>query len=52
MVDTGDILLFRSKTFGPKICRVLLHAHYDHVGICLKYNNGKVVLFEALGRTV
>jgi len=48
--DTGDILLFKSKTFAAKLQRSLTRCEYDHVALLLRYSNGEIVLLEATGK--
>ena len=31
--DNGDLLLFKSQTFGTKVQRVVTRSEYDHVGM-------------------
>jgi hypothetical protein len=50
MVDTGDLLLFRSKHVGAKIQRSFTRSQFDHVALLLKYQNGEIVLLEATGK--
>lgn len=58
MIDTGDMIFFRSRTFGGKVQRLMTNSAFDHVGLALKYrkpnDNGKVKLFvlEATGVNV
>jgi len=47
-VDTGDLLLFESKTITSKMQRLFTRSSIDHVALLLKYSNGKVVIFESL----
>jgi len=51
MADTGDILLFRGKSFGSKLQRAFTRSKYDHVAMILRYSNGKLVLLESTGTT-
>ena len=46
-VDTGDILLFRSRDMGSKISRGVLGSSYDHIALIIKYVSGSVALLEA-----
>jgi hypothetical protein len=48
--DTGDILLFKSKTFAAKLQRSLTRCEFDHVALLLRYSNGEIVLLEATGK--
>ncbi len=48
--ETGDILLFRSKSLGNKLLRTMTRSEFDHIALLLKYTNGKIILFEATGK--
>ena len=58
LIDTGDMIFFRSRTFGGKVQRLMTNSAFDHVGLALKYrkpnDNSKVKLFvlEATGINV
>lgn len=47
LVETGDILLFRSQDIGSKIARGVIGSKYDHVALIIKYSSGKIALLEA-----
>ena len=48
-VQTGDIILFQSKDFAPKMQRMLTGSQYDHVGIMIKYpKSGHLQILESL----
>ncbi|CAD8180851.1 unnamed protein product [Paramecium octaurelia] len=49
--DTGDILLFRGQSPLSKIQRAITGDNFDHVALLLRYNNGELFLFEAMGQT-
>ena len=42
-------MLFRGKNATSRLQRSFTGAHYDHVGLLLKYSDGSIVLFEATG---
>ena len=51
-VDTGDILLFRSRDMiGSWLQRTFLDSHFDHVGILLRFGPSinDLYVFEAVG---
>ena len=48
LADTGDILLFQTKNVAAKIQRLVTRSEYDHIALILRYNSGKVVLYESL----
>eukprot|EP00347_Sterkiella_histriomuscorum_P023057 403336117 len=50
-VDSGDLLLFKGKSFTSKLNQFAQNSDYDHVGLLLRYSQGNVVLFEATGET-
>uniref|UniRef100_A0A0G4FYN5 PH domain-containing protein n=1 Tax=Chromera velia CCMP2878 TaxID=1169474 RepID=A0A0G4FYN5_9ALVE len=49
LADTGDLLLFRSKTKRAKIQRLFTRGEYDHVGVLLRFKNSQLALLEATG---
>jgi len=49
-VDTGDLLLFKTKHPNAKLQRSFTGSSYDHVAILLKYQSGEIVLFEAASK--
>jgi len=50
--ESGDILLFTCNTIMSRAQRFITGSKYDHVGILLKDNNGRVQLLEATGTIV
>mmetsp|Transcript_1878 Transcript_1878/g.4045 ORF Transcript_1878/g.4045 Transcript_1878/m.4045 type:complete len:360 (-) Transcript_1878:301-1380(-) len=48
--QTGDLLLFKSKSAGGFAVRLISESDYDHVGLLVTLSNGKMYLMEALGR--
>ena len=51
IADTGDILLFKSKTLATKVQRAVTRSDYDHVAMILRYADGSLVLLESTGNT-
>lgn len=49
--QTGDLLLFKSKSAGGFALRIISESDYDHVGMLVTLANGKLFLLEALGKT-
>eukprot|EP00746_Dinoflagellata_sp_MGD_P162025 gnl/MRDRNA2_/MRDRNA2_89404_c0_seq1.p1 gnl/MRDRNA2_/MRDRNA2_89404_c0~~gnl/MRDRNA2_/MRDRNA2_89404_c0_seq1.p1 ORF type:complete len:510 (-),score=130.62 gnl/MRDRNA2_/MRDRNA2_89404_c0_seq1:6-1475(-) len=49
MCNTGDIMLFRAKSSDAKLQRAFTGAHFDHVGIILKFAGGEIAFLEAHG---
>ncbi|CAD8048153.1 unnamed protein product [Paramecium sonneborni] len=47
MSQTGDILLFQTKSCSSKIQRILTRSNYDHVAMILKYQSGYIYVLEA-----
>lgn len=48
-VQTGDIILFSSNSFGNQMSKLFLGSEYDHVGVMLKYSrSGHIQIFESL----
>lgn len=37
LIDTGDMIFFKSKTLGGKVQRFMTNSEFDHVGMALKY---------------
>ena len=37
LIDTGDMIFFKSKTMGGKVQRFMTNSEFDHVGMALKY---------------
>ena len=48
--QTGDILLFKGKSWFSKFQRMLTGGEYDHVAMLFKFSD-KLVLFESTGQT-
>lgn len=48
--QTGDLLLFKSRSVGGFAMRLVSDSDYDHVGLLVTLSNGKMYLMEALGR--
>ena len=50
--DNGDILLFKSQTFGTKIQRAVTGSNYDHVGMVVLWETEEdvntIFLLEAV----
>ena len=50
--DNGDIILFKSQTFGNKVQRVVTRSGYDHVGMIVLWETEKdvntIFLLEAV----
>ena len=46
--STGDILLFKGKSFLSKFQRVITIGEYDHVGMLFKFGD-RLVIFECTG---
>eukprot|EP01068_Selenidium_serpulae_P000627 Selendium_serpulae@DN11131_c0_g1_i1.p1 len=51
IVDTGDVILFRTKRTVSRIQRILTGGVYDHVGLVIRKKNGNLQLLEAMGDT-
>eukprot|EP00930_Biecheleria_cincta_P019812 TRINITY_DN15040_c0_g1_i1.p1 TRINITY_DN15040_c0_g1~~TRINITY_DN15040_c0_g1_i1.p1 ORF type:complete len:503 (-),score=86.52 TRINITY_DN15040_c0_g1_i1:318-1826(-) len=50
LAQTGDVLLFRSPGALPKLIRMASSGgRYDHVGLILKLEGGKIGILEATG---
>jgi len=47
MADTGDLILFKGKTFGSKFQRAFTRGDYDHVSFVLRCTEDEIVLFES-----
>ncbi|CAD8050282.1 unnamed protein product [Paramecium primaurelia] len=47
MSQTGDILLFQTKSCSSKIQRLVTRSNYDHVAMILKYQSGSIYVLEA-----
>ena len=37
LIDTGDLIFFKSATLGGKVQRFMTNSDFDHVGLALKY---------------
>lgn len=48
-VESGDILLFRGTDRAARLQRTATRALYDHVGLMLRGDDGRVYLLEATG---
>jgi hypothetical protein len=48
--QTGDLLLFKSKSVGSLAMRLVSESEYDHIGLLVTLSNGRTYLMEALGR--
>ena len=49
IADHGDIMLFKSSSFGSFALRVASNSEYDHVGMIIRGKKGEVFLYECLG---
>ena len=49
VVDSGDIILFKSKGAVARLQRTFTRGTYDHVGMLLKFGNGNIGVLEATG---
>jgi len=49
--STGDLLLFASQGLRGSFIRSVTRASYDHLGLVLRYEDGRVGVLEALGNT-
>ncbi|CAD8141629.1 unnamed protein product [Paramecium octaurelia] len=47
MSQTGDILLFQTKSCSSKLQRLITRSNYDHVAMILKYQSGSIYVLEA-----
>lgn len=50
-VETGDLLLFKSKTASSLALRLATMSNYDHVAFLFPLETGEIFLMESLGRT-
>jgi len=50
-VETGDLLLFQSKSATSMALRVATRSNYDHVAFLFPTDTGDIFLIESLGRT-
>ena len=37
LIDTGDLIFFRSNTMGGRVQRFVTNSEFDHVALALKY---------------
>ncbi len=37
LIDTGDLIFFRSNTVGGRVQRFVTNSEFDHVAMALKY---------------
>ena len=37
LIDTGDLIFFKSATLGGRVQRFVTNSDFDHVGLALKY---------------
>lgn len=37
LIDTGDMIFFKSRTLGGKVQRFMTNSEFDHVGLALKF---------------
>ena len=51
-VETGDLLLFKSKAFLAKCQRGITGSSYDHVAVFLRFQDDTVVVFEVTASSV
>ncbi|CAG9318683.1 unnamed protein product [Blepharisma stoltei] len=51
IVQTGDVLLFRSKSIPAKMQRAVTGSKYDHVAFLLKLQDEQVALLESTSQT-
>ncbi|CBZ49666.1 putative PH domain-containing protein [Neospora caninum Liverpool] len=51
IVDTGDIILFRTKKFPAQLQRAVTRGHYDHVGMMLRNQDKDIFILESMGDT-
>lgn len=50
-VETGDLLLFKSRTAASLALRVATLSSYDHIAILFTVESGEIFMIESLGRT-
>ncbi len=48
IAETGDLLLFQSKSMASNLQRILTRSAFDHVALLVKFPDGRLVIFEAL----
>lgn len=48
VAQTGDLLLFQSKSLGSNLQRIITRSNFDHVALLIKFPDGRLVIFEAL----
>ncbi|PHJ23022.1 ph domain protein [Cystoisospora suis] len=51
IVDTGDVVLFRTMKFNAQLQRAVTRGHYDHVGMVLRSKENGIFILESLGDT-
>jgi hypothetical protein len=49
---TGDLLLFRGKSFGSRFQRGLTRSKYDHVALLLRFQDSNLAILEATANDV
>lgn len=49
LAENGDLMLFKSSSFGSFALRVASNSEYDHVGMLIRGKKGEVFLYECLG---
>ena len=50
LIDTGDLLFFKSATLGGRVQRFMTNSDFDHVGLALKYR--KPIPNDATGQYI
>jgi hypothetical protein len=50
-VETGDLLLFKSKSVSSMAIRVASRSDFDHVAFLFTLETGEIYMMESLGRT-
>ncbi|TNV83772.1 hypothetical protein FGO68_gene10927 [Halteria grandinella] len=51
LAESGDLLLFQSKTISSNLQRILTRSKYDHVAMVVRFADGRLVVFESLRET-
>ena len=51
VAETGDILLFQSKTIASQLQRVVTSSKFDHVALVVRLSQDRLVIFESLRET-
>ena len=49
IIDTFDIILFKSKNIMSRMQRFFTNSGYDHVGLLMKAYTGDILMLEATG---